>query len=290
MESHLTVKVGTHLILLKEQFLSEKRKYQEEVEKLKEQFLDERRKREEEDGTLKRQLLREERQCREVINKVFQLFIEKDDVQLLTSLEDESIWSDLRSLREDKIMFKNYIRFLKEEHYFDRHEVPNCPSGSWVYENDQDDVLAFLIRMFSKKRQLKDSVFSPILPVGKEGYRVQIMSYPAGIKSGGGTHISLFLRLQPGPLDENLVWPFRKTFRLAVLNVKNPFNSRIQTISISDLEREGLDMRNFQRPEEINGNNGYGYSQHTKLKDIENIPGFLVNDTVIVKVSIEKHV
>ena len=269
LENHVNGKVGFHLILMKDQFINENREYKEEIERLK------------------TQLLKEEEQRIKIANKVLQLFVEKDDKQLcienehlevLINLEDKLIWSDLRSLREDKETFKKYIRFLKEEHYFDRKEVPDGPLESWIYENDEDVVLIIHVRA---------EVASPIFFAGQGGYRLQVHVYPLGIKDGAGTHLSVKIRLLPGPFDAKLTWPFRQPYTCAVLNLKDPLKSIIKRAQYSDKRGERFSPV-FQKPEVNNHKAGFGFAKHTKIEDIKKISGFLINGAIIVKVSIGK--
>ena len=71
---------------------------------------------------------------------------------------------------------------------------------------------------FSKKQKTKEIWYSPGFDTHPNGFKVRLKVYPNGIGAGAGTHVSVFINLMSGDNDDNLVWPLRATFTIALLN------------------------------------------------------------------------
>lgn len=56
------------------------------------------------------------------------------------------------------------------------------------------------------------------------GYRLQVSLFPYGNGGGEGTHVSVYVKILPGPSDAILKWPFRHTVSFTLLD-QNPDRS-----------------------------------------------------------------
>ena len=154
-------------------------------------------------------------------------------MQSFFNLDNKLIQSDIRCLKEDKVMLRNYAKFLWEEHYFVGEEISDC---SWIYENDQCDVFVWLIRGFSEKRISHPEQRSRKFAIGQKGYRAQLEVSLNGINEAAGTHLSIFLRLQPGPFDTSLHWPFNRPYKMSLFNLKDMSSSSIHIMSVAQMK------------------------------------------------------
>ena len=144
LDSHLSVKVGSHLVMMKNKYLKEKKEQAQEIERLTKE--------------VERIETEYQRKMCKQANKIerLEILLAAEDMELLVDLDNKEIWSDLKFLGKDKEMVKKYVKFLQKECYFERQEIPDCEDeSSWVYENDCDAVLIWFIRNFSELKKRK---------------------------------------------------------------------------------------------------------------------------------------
>ena len=291
LEEHISCKVGFHVLAMREHILEKRKEHTKERERLtreieklknehKEEIQDLRAKMEkytEEIRTLRTKCTKEVERLTEEA-KIFQT----ENLLSFLHLDNKEMQSDIRFLKGNNLMLRNYANFLREEHFFDGEKISD---RSWVYENDHCDVFVWLIRDFSEKRKSNKMQRSRKFPIGQAGYHAQVDVYPGG--DDDGTHLSIYLCLQPGPFDSSLPWPFNRLYKVSLLNLENVMNSSIKCLSADSLNDENCAYC-FRRPRFYDNNDGFGFPKHTELDDVEKIPGFLINDTIIVKVAVKK--
>ena len=252
--------------LMKEQFQRFEKRHSDEIERMKKEHSQERKKYE---NAIEKLMIEIEKHTEQI-----------GAMELYIKIEDKSIRSDLTFLKDDKEMLNKYVNFLNREHYFERGAISSCGSGSWIYENDTDVVLVWFVRNFCEKIEAGEQTLSPHITVGKKGYNVKAFTKFSGVEEGD-LYLSIYLRVVAGCFDASLKWPFRQPYELTVLNWQNSEETRIRYISKEQLEEKKLFENTLKTT-------GYGYPRHTMLKDIETVPGFVINDAIIIKVSVKK--
>ena len=97
------------------------------------------------------------------------------------------------------------------------------------------------------------------------GYKMVIEVYPNGYKSGTGTHMSMFVRLQRGEFDDQLQWPFNGEITVEMYNRSLERWSKQKVI---ELNVRTTGDHNVSKPRRFR-NASYGYPEyisHTELQ------------------------
>ena len=97
------------------------------------------------------------------------------------------------------------------------------------------------------------------------GYKMCLNVDPSGVEAGEGTHVSVFLKLMHGQFDSYLVWPFRGSVTVALLDQDGSGEHRTRTINFND-NTPAECTRRVTRGERCN--EGWGFSKfiaHRKL-------------------------
>ena len=83
-----------------------------------------------------------------------------------------------------------------------------------------DQVCPVILKMsnYSAMKMNNDIWCTDSFLTDDNGYKMCATIYPAGYKTGKGTHLSCYLHLMKGPHDDNLPWPLRSKFKIRLLN------------------------------------------------------------------------
>ena len=79
-------------------------------------------------------------------------------------------------------------------------------------------VCEFTLTKFSKRKALNNVFYSTPFYTHQEGYKLQLHVYANGNISGAGTHISVYVAIVKGEIDDQLQWPFEGTIKVKMLN------------------------------------------------------------------------
>ena len=76
--------------------------------------------------------------------------------------------------------------------------------------------MIFKLTEFKKKKNNKQSFYSPSFYTSPNGYHMRIEVYANGAGGGEGSHVSVFAHVIKGQYDAELNWPFvgKVTFKL----------------------------------------------------------------------------
>uniref|UniRef100_A0A1I8HTS4 MATH domain-containing protein n=3 Tax=Macrostomum lignano TaxID=282301 RepID=A0A1I8HTS4_9PLAT len=145
-----------------------------------------------------------------------------------------------------------------------------------------DGTLIWKIPFFKERTTSTDYepvLYSPLLFTDKFGYKLSAVVYLNGQGRGRGSHISLFARINKGPYDAALTWPFKNKVSFTLMNQSSPSDHLTRHI-VPDGSSQ------FQRPTQPTGQL-FGFEQFCPKDDLEP-KGFLKDDTLFVKVQVAK--
>ena len=74
------------------------------------------------------------------------------------------------------------------------------------------------LTQFNERKNSEKSWLSVPFYTHKEGYKMRLVVYPNGKRSGAGTHISVAIYLMSGKYDAKLEWPPNITLEIALIN------------------------------------------------------------------------
>lgn len=149
-----------------------------------------------------------------------------------------------------------------------------------------DGRLIWKIQNFRKRRNTEDLSCLSSVPfhVGRCGYKMAIKVYLNGDGEGRGTHLSLYVVLMPGDFDELLLWPFRQTVSLSILDQSGARNHHSLSF------RPDPASRSFFRPDPKSvGNLAVGFSCFCPLNQLEAGKNaiYVRDDTLFVKAKVD---
>ena len=90
---------------------------------------------------------------------------------------------------------------------------------------------SFVLNNFQQRMAHGDEFYSHPFYSHIGGYRMCIKVTPKGIFFGEGTHVSLTVYIMKGVFDDYLKWPFRGTITIALLDLTNDSNHRIDSLT-----------------------------------------------------------
>ncbi|PAA78544.1 hypothetical protein BOX15_Mlig006731g1, partial [Macrostomum lignano] len=145
-----------------------------------------------------------------------------------------------------------------------------------------DGTLIWKIPFFKERTTSTDYepvLYSPLLFTDKFGYKLSAVVHLNGQGRGRGSHISLFARINKGPYDAALTWPFKNKVSFTLMNQSSP-SDHLTRHFVPDGSSQ------FQRPTQPTGQL-FGFEQFCPKDDLEP-KGFLKDDTLFVKVQVAK--
>ena len=111
-----------------------------------------------------------------------------------------------------------------------------------------------------------------------QGYKLCLSVYCNGIKSGEGTHISMYIYVMSGKHDDELEWPFKRSITIQLLDQKEGKDHHDHVMNFNDASDECT-----KKVEKFVRRSGWGTTQlitHSELS-----PKYLVNDSLYFKIS-----
>ena len=114
------------------------------------------------------------------------------------------------------------------------------------------------------------------------GYKLQASLFLNGNGGGENTHISLYIKLLPGPHDCILKWPFRHTISFTLLD-QTP--DRTAAVNIMESFIPDQSWPNFNRPSTTNAPDqlGFGFPRFAH-QDVLKKRGYIKDDTIFIKI------
>ena len=268
---HVNESVGNHLIVLYNKTKDQEQKIEqlkEEVEILKEQ---------------NKEMTQARDQQAKLIKDLEERLSRSTSVSSLLysqyKLSDISTLLSFVSRNENQQVFNNLIDFLKEESVLDCHVMENA----WSYLKDDEIVLIWFIKDFRSHQQKQRKNYtadieSPYFSTPEKGYVLRFDPY--GCLESRGTHVSCCLYTEKGKCDREVKFPHIQQFRITVINSK-------------DRQKDVSAEKTFEVPKPPNYFNCESPYRHDsyihKILSLENVEKFLLNDTLIVKISVNHY-
>ena len=151
----------------------------------------------------------------------------------------------------------------------------------------KDGVLIWKISNFSHK--MSDSKRTAGLELvshpffsSHSGYRLQASLFLNGNGGGQNTHISLYIKLLPGPNDCILKWPFRHTISFTLLDQTT---ERTAAVNIMESFIPDPNWPNFNRPSTSDDPDqlGFGFPRFVH-QDMLMKRGYIKDDTIFIRI------
>ena len=126
--------------------------------------------------------------------------------------------------------------------------------------------VTIVIDKFTERKANNEEWLSSPFYTHHAGYKMLLVVYPNGSKTGHGTHLSMYLHFARGEYDDRLEWPFQGKVTVIILNQQSALaNFMKQSTSghhrwIIDLDKKSnLYMRT--KPTDDSYGEGWGYEQ-----------------------------
>lgn len=146
--------------------------------------------------------------------------------------------------------------------------------------------VVFRVKNFSDLQDEDEDWHSASFYTHAGGYRMCLRLYTNGSLDVRGTHLSCFVYLMRGTYDEHLVWPFRGTIYLELLNQLQDSNHHVEKVAFSSSE---LKNYNTQVKKGNLGVTGLGRSKFINQTELglnsELNRQFLKDDCLFIRVS-----
>ena len=186
-----------------------------------------------------------------------------NEIQALSDFSETNA-KDLRNLKSTYNISTTQIKKSLENVKKQIVTIKRCNCNDSTLNNDTDE----FVRINSEIQYLGLQVNFPSLPVylnmsnvrgyndsksgwlsspfytHQEGYRMRLVVYPNGRRSGAGTHVSVAVYLMSGKHDHKLDWPLNMTLNVTLVNQRSEDKDSIGRLfdcSISAYDIESLD-------------------------------------------------
>eukprot|EP00111_Clytia_hemisphaerica_P018711 TCONS_00055292-protein len=107
------------------------------------------------------------------------------------------------------------------------------------------------------------------------GYKAQAILYPNGYEKSQNKHMSIFIRLLEGPIDEHLRWPLICCIEFGVIHEGELENACQINTNLSQCSEA------FRRPSR-DSDKSYGFFEFLPLTDLNK---YIENDTLVINIS-----
>ena len=137
---------------------------------------------------------------------------------------------------------------------------------------------------YSIKRRDEIQWYSDPFYTHIKGYKMCLSVFAAGVDSGKGTHLSMFMHLMKGPHDDELTWPVRGRFEIKLLNQICDSEHYCTILHFYDEDGEG---RRVTECKSTHGQ-GWGHPQYITYKLLNKITPmrqFLKDDCLFLQVT-----
>ena len=150
--------------------------------------------------------------------------------------------------------------------------------------------VTFKMPMFHKLKESKLPCQSPKFYSHPAGYRMCIVAYPYGKRSGLGTSLSVFVHFMRSRNDDELAWPFRGTIEIELLNQVKDTNHHSLTLTFSDGVTKAYNSRPIGLLSGMEMSDGWGFERYFPLEELEKeskTPDcqYLKDDCLFIRVS-----
>lgn len=141
------------------------------------------------------------------------------------------------------------------------------------------------VKPFRKFRNTPSVVFrSDVVTVGENGYRIRLEGKFNGVADSQALYLGLYLRLQRGPNDASLAWPFRRNCSFVLLHSKQ--HNRNITFRLADHlnveEMQNAANTSLKRPRQGENDDAFGIDKCVTVQHMLQA-GFVKNNVFKVQ-------
>ena len=123
----------------------------------------------------------------------------------------------------------------------------------------------FTMTEFRSKKENNVEWYSPPFYTHTNGYKMCIRIDSNGSSGGKGTNLSVYAYLTHGPYDDNLLWPFKGTITIQLLNQLKDKNHHTRTINFTNATNPKYVSRVIPHDKAPNGWGKSKFLSHAKL-------------------------
>ena len=146
--------------------------------------------------------------------------------------KQESMQKEIDQLRE---RFDDKTSTLEEEIDRVKDDVDEIKSHRDSLHTHVNIVPVHLVlNEFVAKRKAKGMWYSRPFYSSCRGYRMCLVVYPNGHKSGENTHISVYIRLVSGDFDNQLDWPFQGSVYVSLMDQRDDDDHWVEKIEFNE--------------------------------------------------------
>ena len=147
----------------------------------------------------------------------------------------------------------------------------------------------FKVSSFAKRKEDGEEWFSPgIYTSSSSGYKLGISVDFGGQGEGKGSHISCYVHLMPGKIDDTLEWPFQGKVTIELLNQLEDKNHCEDAIELDETVPVGIRKKVTGRRRRGEGWGEEKFIAHCDLEhDPKNNIQYLKNDSLYFRVNIK---
>ena len=145
--------------------------------------------------------------------------------------------------------------------------------------SSSDTYFVFKITEVAQHRENETPIFTDAVYSYSQERIVGIRIYPQGVGTGRGTHVALFIHMIKGNFDNSLVWPFRGTVTISVLDQSCSGNQS----DISRIIQATPILSAFQQPREAICRTGYGFEKFSPIEKFFG-PQYVKDDKLLLKI------
>ena len=142
-----------------------------------------------------------------------------------------------------------------------------------------DTYFIFKITDVAQHRKNETPIFTDAVYSYLQERIVGIRIYPQGVGTGRGTHVALFIHMIKGDFDNSLVWPFRGTVTISVLD-QSCSGDHCDT---SRIIQATPNLTAFQQPREAICRTGYGFERFAPIENFFG-PRYVKDDKLLLKI------
>lgn len=217
----------------------------------------------------------------EIIQKLKKTLLKKS--KKIDSLEkrvetQESVLSEITSKMKKKRKKMDKIRYKVEETGESVEETRSVVSTLIKTECNWCPFTWIIVDFAAKRKNSKIRTgeyyaSDPFFMI--HGYKAQAILYPNGYEESQNKHMSIFIRLMEGPIDEHLRWPLLCAIEIGVLHQGELENTCQINTSLSHCSEA------FRRPSR-DSDKSYGFFEFIPLSDLGK---YVENDTLVINIS-----
>lgn len=159
------------------------------------------------------------------------------------------------------------------------HNMGQVTNGNFLWKIDNFKSKLSDARASPNGLELKSSPFY----TSRYGYKLRVSLFPNGNGSGEGTHMSLYISMQPGEYDNLVEWPFRLPISFKLLDQCSDIDKRVNVV---ESFVPNPSWKHFQKPNGNTDGMGFGYPKFVSQETVKN-GSYIRDDAIFIKIKVD---